>query len=418
MAKELKIIWVINIVLPEACQRLGLTVPVIGGWLSAYRETFRANFPQQKLTIVSPYMGKEPIEAEVNGDKHYLFPEASTTVERRQLFQRIVELIKPDIIHIHGSEYPHSFDFLSVCDSLRTVLSIQGLVSVYANYFYAGISFKDRCRHTTLRDFLRRETFAQQRQRFVDNGEKEQRLIANVGNVIGRTEWDRAHCRRLNPEVRYFKCNEPLRSEFYDRQWQRSRCFDQPTLFVSQANYPIKALHQLFLALPPVIKKYPNLRVHISGDNLLAAPTIKRTSYAFYLLRMAKKLNLTPHLHYLGRLDAKQMVEQYLGARAFISPSVIENSSNSVCEAQLLGTPVIASNVGGMADLIRHRQTGMLYRFEETAMLSDYILELLNHDDLCTRLSINERQEAQLRHNQSDIARDLMNIYQTMTECQ
>jgi glycosyltransferase involved in cell wall biosynthesis len=110
------------------------------------------------------------------------------------------------------------------------------------------------------------------------------------------------------------------------------------------------------------------------------------------------------------------MVEQYLRARIFVSPSIIENSSNSVCEAQLLGTPVIASNVGGMMNLIEHRRTGLLYRFEETDLLADYICELLGDDDLCRRLSQAERETAQARHDRTAIARCLTHIYEEIAE--
>lgn len=416
MAKELNIIWVINIVLPEAARQLGLPVPVIGGWLSAYRESLRALAPLQRLTIVSPYAGDRPLEATVGGDLHYLFPEQSKAQQRRQWFHDLVARRQPDVVHLHGSEYPHAFDFLSVCDPAHVVLSIQGLVSVYANYYYGGMTPWERLRHTTLRDLLRRDILPLQRLRFVHNGVLERRMIAQVGSVIGRTDWDHAHCCAIHPEVRYFACNEPLRTEFYTAQWERTQCFDPPTIFVSQAHYPLKALHQVLKALPPVIARYPDLQVHIAGNNLMDKPTIKRSTYGYYLKRLAEQLHLTPHLHYLGPLTAPQMVEQYLGARLFISPSCIENSSNSICEAQLVGTPVIASYVGGTADLIDHRRTGLLYRFEETAMLTDYILELLGHDDLCRTLSAEERAAALVRHDHPHIACRLMEIYQTVAD--
>jgi glycosyltransferase involved in cell wall biosynthesis len=112
------------------------------------------------------------------------------------------------------------------------------------------------------------------------------------------------------------------------------------------------------------------------------------------------------------------MVEQYLGARLFVSPSMIENSSNSVCEAQLVGTPVVASLVGGTMDLVTHRHTGLLYRFEETAQLADYICELLGDDDLCCRLSDAERQTALARHDRTAIAHALMQIYEDIHAAQ
>lgn len=64
------------------------------------------------------------------------------------------------------------------------------------------------------------------------------------------------------------------------------------------------------------------------------------------------------------------MVKRYLLSNVFICPSTIENSPNSLCEAQLLGVPHIASYVGGTADLMKGNEE-CLYRFEETEMLAE-----------------------------------------------
>ncbi len=416
MAKKLNILWIINILLPGASRALGLEERVIGGWLTAYRESLRQYAPQVSVSIVSPGPVAERRTLTVDGDRYDVFPEGSTARERQHIFRTILDEVRPDVVHIHGSESPHSLDLLEVSHPLRTVLSVQGLVSVCADHYYGGISWADRWRHTTLRDVWRHNLWCQGRHRFVVNGRKEQELIARVGNIIGRTEWDRAHCRALHPEARYFHCEEALRAEFYTPRWQRERCFDTPTLFVSQAAFPLKGLHCLLEALPLVLRLHPDLRLHIAGDSLIDAPRYKRTSYGQYLLHTAQRLGVADHLHYLGSLTAPQMVEQYLGARLFVSPSSIENSSNSVCEAQLLGTPVVASNVGGTADLVTHRATGMLYRFEETAMLADYINELLANDALCRRLSEAERATAQRRHDRASVAARLVDIYEAIAQ--
>lgn len=416
MAKSLNILWAINILLPEASRALGLESQVIGGWLMAYRESLQRYAPELKITLLSPYPGREFRRLEGTADAYYVFPEQSSSEQRQAWFRTLMKEVQPDLVHLHGSEREHALDVLNVADPKRTMLSIQGLTSVIAPYFYGGLTAGERLRSTTLRDLMRRDLYPQQLRRFSRGSFREQEILTRVGNVIGRTEWDRAHARALQPGVRYFHCEEALRSEFYDRSWQREQCFDRPTLFVSQSAFPIKGLHQLLKALPLVLRHYPDLRVHIAGDSLLAAPAWKRTSYGQHLHGLVHSLHLAEHLTFTGRLTAPQMVEQYLGARIFVSPSIIENSSNSVCEAQLLGTPVIASNVGGMMDLIEHRRTGLLYRFEETTLLADYICELLGDDNLCRSLSQAERETALARHDRTAIAHCLTHIYEEIAE--
>ncbi len=416
--KSLTVLWAINILLPEAARALGLVPHVIGGWLLAYRESLKQCYPDLRVALLSPYPGSTLRRLSVEGDDYYVFPEQSHSAQRQAWFRTIMEEVHPDLVHIHGSESPHALDVIDVADPQQTVLSIQGLVSVIAPYYYGGLTRTERLRYTSLRDLLRRDLLACQQRRFCRNGAREEQLLSRVGHVVGRTEWDRAHARALQPDVHYHHCEEPLRTEFYTPRWQREQCFPAPTIFVSQAATPLKGFHQLLKALPLVLRRYPDLRVHIAGDNILATPWLKRTSYGRYLRALVRRLHVASHLTFLGRLSAPQMVEQYLGARIFVSPSMIENSSNSVCEAQLVGTPVVASLVGGTMDLVTHRHTGLLYRFEETAQLADYICELLGDDDLCRRLSDAERQTALARHDRTAIAHALMQIYENIHEAQ
>jgi glycosyltransferase involved in cell wall biosynthesis len=68
-----------------------------------------------------------------------------------------------------------------------------------------------------------------------------------------------------------------------------------------------------------------------------------------------------------------------------------------------------------MKDLITHRRTGLLYRFEETALLADYISELLADDRLCCELSAAARDIALKRHNRTIIAARLRSIYEEIS---
>lgn len=100
------------------------------------------------------------------------------------------------------------------------------------------------------------------------------------------------------------------------------------------------------------------------------------------------------------------MVKRYLLSNVFICPSTIENSPNSLCEAQLLGVPHIASYVGGTADLMKGNEE-CLYRFEETEMLAEKICNVFAKSSF----SKNMQTEAQVRHNAKANAKRLIEIY-------
>ena len=109
-------------------------------------------------------------------------------------------------------------------------------------------------------------------------------------------------------------------------------------------------------------------------------------------------------------LNLTKNYEQLLKCNIFICPSSIENSPNSLAEAQILGVPSIASFVGGIPDMIEDKKTGLLYRFEEIEMLGVFICDVFEKKSL-KELSINEIITAQKRHDINKNTADLINIY-------
>ena len=110
------------------------------------------------------------------------------------------------------------------------------------------------------------------------------------------------------------------------------------------------------------------------------------------------------------------MVEQYLRANVFVSPSTIENSSNSIGEAMLLGCPVVASYVGGTPSLIDHEQEGLLYQVNSKEMLAYYILKVLENDGIAMELSHNSQKRAKEIHNIDANNATLKRIYEEIAE--
>jgi glycosyltransferase involved in cell wall biosynthesis len=105
------------------------------------------------------------------------------------------------------------------------------------------------------------------------------------------------------------------------------------------------------------------------------------------------------------------MCEQFLKANVYVNPSCIENSPNSVCEAQLLGVPCVASNVGGTDDLITNGVNGYLYRFEEDEILALRIIDFFSDLDNTRRISNNARELALVRHNKINNTKNILSIY-------
>lgn len=404
----MKILWISNIIFPEACRLLNIIPTVVGGWMQSGAEALLNLHPEIQLGVVSFCEGKKL--RIVRGERivYYIVPSQRN---KQSFFIQIKNLFQPDVTHIHGSEYPHSLEYIKSCGSGKAIVSIQGLVSVYAKYYLGGIPERILRQNITLRDRLRNDSLFQQQRNMEKRGILEVELIKHVGHIIGRTSWDRSCVWSINPNANYHFCNETLRDVFYEKQWTYKDCHKH-TIFVSQGHYPIKGVHKLLEALPIICLHYPDVQVRIAGNDFLNVPGYRMNGYANYLNSLIKKYNLSRNIMFLGVLSAEKMVDEYQKANVFICPSSIENSPNSVGEAQLVGTPVVASYVGGSMDMVENNKTGLLYRFEETPLLAMHVCNLFASSELCEQLSSNARIIAHSRHDKNNNAKTLFNIYQ------
>lgn len=406
----MRVIWLVNVLFPEICEKLGIESPVIGGWLYSYKKVLDEYCSDITLYIISPYIGKEYIDTEVGGVRYFVFPEHDSIKNISNFFVKINKKVNPDVVHIHGSEYRHSLMFAKICDRQKIVLSIQGMTSVYAGYMFCGLERAKLLRAFSLRDMLKRETVKCQYRKFAKSGKDEIELIKSIGHIIGRTSWDRANSLAINENINYHICQEPLRISFYINKWSIDKC-ERYSIFLSQVHYPIKGFHQFLKALPIIKRRYPNVKVYITGDDLTLKPWYRITTYWKYIKKEIKLLDVSDNLCFLGRLDEESMVNYYLKANVFVCPSSIENSSNSVCEAQILGTPIVASYVGGMMDIVTDEETGLLYRFEEYTMMAEKICRVFSDKDLALKLSENGKRVAEKRHDHKLISVSLNYIY-------
>lgn len=373
----MKILWITNIMLPPICEATGHKGYSVGGWMYSSLKNLKTN-SNNKYAVATIYNGDKLIEQEIEGTTWYLLPmKGKKTVKYNKSLERywreIQNTFNPNVVHIHGSEYPHGLAYINACGPSGVVVSIQGLISVYTRYYASGIAFSDT-KKTTFRDKIRRDGILRGQKSFEKRGRFEIELLSHVNHIIGRTEWDKAHAWAINPKAQYHHCGETLRDSFYNHRWVYEKC-EPHSIFVSQASYPIKGVHMLFEALPLILHHYPDTKVYVAGYDSTVAPWWRIGSYGKYLKKMIARLGISEHIEFTGMLDEKAMCDRYLKSNLFVCCSAIENSPNSLGEAQLLGMPYVASFVGGVPE-IAGMNADVLYRFEETEMLAKKICDI------------------------------------------
>lgn len=409
----MRIMWLTNVETPLVSKALNHPKSVFGGWLDVLSEQVML-----KNDLICVCKSTNSTCGTFGNLSYYTFHENDQLID---LFKSIIEKENPEVIHVWGTEFKHSYCMMDAAKQAgyndKCLVSIQGLVSVFAQHYYAGLPFNIICGFT-IRDILRQDNIMLAARRFHRRGETEIRTLKIAKNVIGRTDWDKACTTMINPHLRYYHCNETLRESFYQYHWNPSSMQKQ-TIFVSQCSYPIKGFHFVLEAMKILKKDFPQCHVFTTGMDLLHMTVwdrLKLSNYQRYLLNQIKKYDLKDNITFLGQLDELAMVKSYLSANVFVSASVIENSSNSVGEAMLLGCPVVSSNVGGTKNLLVDGQDGFLYPSTEPYMLAYYIKMIFNDDNLAIKLSENARRHALNTHSKEANYGQLMAIYRKVAD--
>lgn len=413
----MKVLWVSLVKFPPLCEHLGEAVPAHCGWMYSSAKAMLKEMPEVRLGVMIYSYGRNYKRYDIEGITYYLIPTAKidrTSKKQIEACRQAIRNFSPDLIHIHGTE--HSLA-KAVCmaneDGTRVVANIQGLAGPYMRYADGGLSLWNKWTNITLLDFYRGTFLLNAKRSFKLRAECEHYVLTHVTDIIGRTQWDQAHVITINPNLRYHFMNETLRDSFYEKPlWSYDRC-KKHTIFVSNSGSALKGAHQVLNALPIILRQYPDTVVNFCGSSVMSnklKDLLRFQGYHLYLRRLVKRLHLQEHVRFLGSLSETQMKQQFLDANVYVLPSAIENSPNSLCEAQILGTPVVASYCGGTPTLLTDGQTGHFYRYEEYEMLAQIVMRLFEQDNF-TCLSLAEMKVASHRHNREQNARRLAEIY-------
>jgi glycosyltransferase involved in cell wall biosynthesis len=335
--------------------------------------------------------------------RHNLFYERFDNVEV-DAYLKIVNDFKPDIIHVFGTE--QSFGLLSSLVDMPVVIHIQGMLGPYLNaYFPPGCSVIDYFRYLKLS-----QVFGSLKSilSFSRNAKREERILKGCKNVMGRTEWDFNVTRLYAKDSRYFYCSELLRGEFYDASpWKFIKNPDDVITIVSTISRVDYKGYDLILKTALLLKKHTNRAICWKVFGI--------SEFSFW----DKKLRIVPSdvdVRLMGVASPEQLLAEMQHASIFVHPSYIDNSPNSLCEAQLIGMPVISTNVGGIPSLIEHNITGFLIPSNDPYTLATKIISVYDDVLLAETVGVNARYAAIERHDVSKVVNTNIEIYKALLD--
>ena len=318
-------------------------------------------------------------------------------------YTEVVDLFRPDLIHVFGSERPYGL--VAESTDIPVALHVQGTLSAYQHAFLPpGLSLLSWL-VSALPNFSLAVRRAREYRNFLRAAELELRIYKSVDFVLGRTEWDR-RIACLFSGARYMYCDEMLRKEFYHSEPVDLGYDPEEINIVSTISSPTyKGLDQV-LKIARELKNWSGLRVNWRVFGVTE-------SHVAQMITGANPADIGVHIG--GILSAAELIRELKHSDIYFHPSYIENGCISVSEARILGVPAIAFYAGGMISTIDHMKTGILCPLNEPHIAASYILELHSNHNLASDIGANGRKHAKSRHNVATILSQIKAIYHAMS---
>lgn len=270
-------------------------------------------------------------------------------------YLEVVDSFCPDVIQVFGSE--HSFGLVAGKVSCPVFLHVQGIMGPYYKAFLIpGLTWRKYIFWDgTLQGALLRLYI---RSRWRHAVRREKKILSLVQNYFCRTAWDKAEILKANPSAHIIHCDEVLRPAFYDAApWQPEG--DKP-VFVTTISEPSYKGFDVVLRAGKMLKDSGlDFEWRVFGN---VAPAFFEMITGVTCSQAGVTLRCVA--------DADTLAEELRRAWVYVHPSYIENSPNSVCEAQMIGVPVVAADVGGVSSLIDDGQTGYLFPAGDASALA------------------------------------------------
>lgn len=322
---------------------------------------------------------------------------------------KIVNLIKPDIIHYHGTEFNYGLLQAQV-QNYSSVISIQGLLNPCKEKFFSGIPREIQSKYETILNKLVLNTANVTFKNFKYWAEREKHILSISKHIIGRTEWDKHISMLLAPQAQYYHGNEILRNEFYLHTWNKKEFNKQFTIISTITNGSYKGLETV-LKTANLLKEYRfNFKWIIVGQD-------SNSTYAEIVEKWLKTKYEDNNVLFVGKKGANELISLLLNADVFCQVSHIENSPNSLCEAMILGLPIVATLAGGTDSLLKHKTEGYILQEGDPYSLAGTILDISHNFEVAKDWGIKAHETAIKRHNPEKVVKEYIKIYQSILSC-
>jgi len=169
----------------------------------------------------------------------------------------------------------------------------------------------------------------------------------------------------------------------------------------------LKGQHILLQAIPEVVKQHPNVMFLIAGDE-----TAGEHGYKEYLMRLCRTLDIERYVKYIPFTDDVPRLMAALDI--FVLPSFSETFGLVVVEAMAMERSIIATNAGGLPEIITNGKTGLLIKPRDVTAVAWAIHRVLSDSALRSSLGHLAREEALKRYDFNSCVDSLLGSLATL----
>lgn len=378
-----------------------------GSWIEALEKIFKRYLPDVELGIAFEHQD-EVFKVDREGVTYYPIHIQRTSSPKnnyellRPHYLKVIEDFKPDIIHCFGTERWH-YGLMAKEVKVPFVIHIMGFMNIYDPMDEIVLHEHDYIKYfnyNPIKYLIHKREYKTKH----ENQELERGVMTANKYFMGRTEWDKNIVKYYSPGSTYYHCEEAIRDEIYNSPVKWKFHSRKKIRLITIGNAGSLKGNEMMLRAAWLLKK----QFHVDFEWLY-------TSDEYQLSFFEKVIGIKHddvNIKLIGRLSASEIVTQLADADFYIHPAIIDNSPNTVCEAQLIGTPIISTNAGGIPSLIEDGKTGFLYPYSEPHALAFKIMNLVGNKEVLEKVSENEYCVSHNRHNPENIAKNINNIYE------
>jgi glycosyltransferase involved in cell wall biosynthesis len=314
----------------------------------------------EHVTVLRFHNGSAPVEYRSEGPKVDVFylrgQDRLRTVTRsfgdlRQARELVAD-IKPDVIH--GQEIGWFGDIATRCGP-ASVVTVHGMPHLEIR-LSARNNMRDRLRIKPIDHMV-------------------QQVLRRAGVVISISEYDALQLgERVCGQQRSIP--NPAGTEFFELS---PPGLTGPRLLFAGVLTPRKNPLGLLRAFSRVRREFPESQLIMAGTHL-------DQDHARQVVGLVDELGLSENVEITGQLNNHRLREEIVAARAIVLFSRQETAPTIIAQAMAAGKPVVATRVGGVAEMVIDSETGFLVDSEDEAAMAERLITILDDQERCLRM--------------------------------